>query len=46
LPPTAIPSSKDGCLLQSGIAIGQVGLYSMPVPTSVCFFIMMPVSAY
>jgi hypothetical protein len=30
LPPVTIPSSKDGCLLQSGITIGQVGLYFVP----------------
>jgi hypothetical protein len=41
----AIPSSKDGCLLQLGITIGQVGLFSMSAHAWACHFFMMSVSA-
>jgi hypothetical protein len=44
-PPAIVPSSMDGCLLQFGITISQVGLYSMSAHVWVCFFVVMPVSA-
>jgi hypothetical protein len=45
LPLATVPSSKDGCLLQLGIAISQVGLYFVSVPALICFFVMTPISA-
>jgi hypothetical protein len=49
--PTAIAASRHpidchySVPLQSGIAFGQVSHYSMPVPASVCYSIVTPVSA-
>jgi hypothetical protein len=43
--PVVVPLSKDEHLLQSGIAIGQVGLYFVQAPASVCFFVVTLVSA-
>jgi hypothetical protein len=45
LPLAAVLSSKDGRLLQSGIAISQVGLYSVSVLAWACFFVVTPISA-
>jgi hypothetical protein len=45
-PPDAIPSIKDGCLMQSGMSVGQVGLYPISVLAWACFFVVMLVSTF
>jgi hypothetical protein len=39
-------SSKDGCLLQLGIFVSQVGLYPMSALAWACFFVVMPISDF
>jgi hypothetical protein len=42
----AVPSSRDDRLIQSGISVGQVGLYPMVALALACSFVVMLVSTF